>query len=185
MVTYKSRFIGDFKLGDNIVFNLDILKCLYKYRTDGNPAQKNYLQKPITLQNISIIEALIYDHHYKIKSLTKEGVNLPQETVDYVRSKQIGKFETLIASAEKQDFFDLKGTVFYEKLTELRMLRNRLHIQNTKKNLEPDDRHAFSEERMVLSEQVLEQVIKTFSTNHERPYDYVRNFDLPWATHFP
>jgi hypothetical protein len=113
MVTYESKFIGDFKLGDNIVFNLSILKCLYKYRAEGNSAQRRYLQKPITLLNISIIEALLYDFHLRIKSFTREGVALPQNVLDNIREKKIDEFEKYIASARKNDFFDLKDTMFY------------------------------------------------------------------------
>lgn len=183
MVVYESNFIGDFKLGDNVVFNLSILKSLYKYRVEGNPAQKRYLQKPITLLNISIIEALLYDFHFRIKSFTREGVGLPQKMIDAIRGKQIVEFEKYIASARKNDFFDLKDTVFYDKLDELRKLRNRVHIQNTKNHFEKDDSQAFSEARMLLSEQALEQVIKTLAEKHPRNSEYVQKFDLPWDSH--
>lgn len=184
MVTYESKFIGDFKLGDNIVFNLSILKSLYKYRAEGNQAQQVYLQKPITLLNISIIEALLYDFHLRIKWFTREGVGLPQKMLDAIRSKQLDEFAKYIDSAKKNDFFDLKDTVFYDKLDELRKLRNRVHIQNTKNHFERDDRHAFSEARMILSEQALEQVIKTLAEKHPRDHKYVQKFELPWDSHF-
>ncbi|RRY16203.1 hypothetical protein EGJ57_22265 [Brucella anthropi] len=183
MVTYESKFIGDFKLGDNIVFNLSVLKCLYKCRADGNAAEKRYLQKPITLLNISIIEALLYDFHLRINVFTREGVGLPQKVLDAIRSKKIDEFEKYIASARKNDFFDLKDTVFYEKLDELRKLRNRIHIQNTKNHFERDDLHAFSEARLILSEQALEQVIKTLAEKHPRNHKFVQSFELPWESH--
>lgn len=185
MVTYESKFIGDFKLGDNIVFNLSILKTLYAYRADGTPAQKRYLQKPITLLNISIIEALLYDFHSRIRNHTREGMALPQKMLDAIRGKQIDEFEKYIASAKKNDFFDLKDTIFYDKLDELRKLRNRVHIQNTKNHFEKDDNQAFSEDRMILSEQALEEVIRTLARKHPRDHDYVQKFELPWETHFP
>ncbi|MBM7048373.1 hypothetical protein [Rhizobium lusitanum] len=183
MVIYESKFIGDFKLGDNIVFNLRVLKTLYAFRAQGNPAQKRYLQKPITLLNISIIEATLYDFHLRIKSFTREGVGLPQKMLDAIRGKQIDEFEKYIASAKKNDFFELKDTDFYDKLDELRKLRNRVHIQNTKNHFERDDSQAFSEARMVLSEQALEQVIKTLAEKHPRDHKYVQKFELPWDSH--
>ncbi|WP_419697295.1 hypothetical protein ACN2CC_35415 (plasmid) [Mesorhizobium muleiense] len=170
-------------MGDNIAFNLGILNCLYKSRGEGNASQKRYLQKPITLLNISIIEALLYDFHLRIKSFTREGVALPQKMLDAIRGKQIDEFEKYIASAKKNDFFDLKDTVFYEKLDELRKLRNRIHIQNTKNHFEKDDSQAFSEARMILSEQALEQVIKTLAEKHPRDHDFVQKFELPWESH--
>jgi hypothetical protein len=185
MVTYESKFIGDFKLGDNIVFNLSILRTLYAHRAAGTPEQRRHLQKPITLLNISIIEALLYDFHSRIKNHTREGVPLPQKVLDAIRGKKIDEFEKYIASAKKNDFFDLRDTVFYEKLDELRKLRNRVHIQNIKNHFEKDDNQAFSEARMILSEQALEEVIRTSARKFARDHSYVANFDLPWDTHFP
>jgi hypothetical protein len=185
MATYESKFIGDFKLGDNIVFNLSILKTLYAYRAVGIPAQRRYLQKPITLLNISVIEALLYDFHSRIRNNTREGIALPQKMLDAIRGKQLDEFEKYIASAKKNDFFDLKDTVFYDKLDDLRKLRNRVHIQNTKNHFEKDDNQAFSEDRMILSEQALEEFIRTFARKFARDHSYVANFDLPWDTHFP
>lgn len=184
MVTYESKFIGDFKLGDNIVFNLSIIKLLYKCRTEGNETQKLHLQKPITLLNISISEALLYDFHFRIKTFSREGIGLSKKMLDAIRGKQIDEFEKYIASARKNDFFDLKNTSFYDKLDELRKLRNRVHIQNTKNHFEKDDAQAFSEARMILSEQVLEQIIKTLEKKHPRSNDYVQKFELPWDSHF-
>ncbi len=185
MVTYESKFIGDFKLGDNIVFNLSVLKSLYELRANGSAVHKRHLQKPITLLNISIIEALLYDFHLRLTTFTREAISISQDVLDAIRSKKIDEFEKYIASAKKNDFFDLKDTVFYDKLDELRKLRNRFHIQNTKKHFEKDDVQAFNEARMILSEQALEEVIRTLARKYARPHSFVANFNLPWDTHFP
>lgn len=74
-VVIDSGFIGDFKLGDNICFNLGILKTLYALREAGTRQEKLHLQKPIILLNVSIIEAVLCDFHGRIQSFTKEGVS--------------------------------------------------------------------------------------------------------------
>ena len=110
-----------------------------------------------------------------------------QRIIDYVRKKRIDEFEKHIASARKHDFFDLGDTNFYEALDSLRKLRNRIHIQNTKRHFERDDRVAFNPERQVKAEKVLEKVLKTMSVKFSRNpnvCDYVADFELPWNEHF-
>jgi hypothetical protein len=186
MVTINSSFIGNFKLGDNICFNLSILKTLYDYRAAGNPVQRRHLQKPIIVMNVSIIEAVLYDLHVRVKTFTSEGVaNLKAAVIEYIRGKKIDELERYIASAKKHDLFDQGDSGFYEALNDLRKLRNRVHIQNTKKHFEPDDVTAFSEARLTLSEQALEHVMRTMARKYPRPqHKFVSDFVLPWQAHF-
>ncbi|MBN8990210.1 MAG: molecular chaperone TorD family protein [Rhizobiales bacterium] len=186
MVTIKSNFMGNFKLGDNICFNLAILKTLYDLRAAGNALQKRHLQKPITVMNVSIIEAILYDLHLRVKTFTSEGVaNLQATVIEYIRGKKIDELERYIASAKKHDLFDQGDSGFYEALDDLRKIRNRLHIQNTKKHFEPDDVSAFSEARMTLSEQAVEHVMRTMARKYARPqHNFVKDFILPWVPHF-
>lgn len=187
MVTINSSFIGNFKLGDNICFNLDLLKTLYDYRVAGNAKQKSHLRKPIVLLNVGIIEAVLYDFHHRVRTFTSEGVaNLSATVVAYIQGKKIDELERYIASAKKHDFFDQKDTDFYDVLDELRKLRNRMHIQNTKRHFEPDDEVAFNDARLKLSERALELVMRTMAKKYPRPlHNFVRDFELPWNTHFP
>ncbi|HMJ24352.1 MAG TPA: hypothetical protein VK475_00910 [Pyrinomonadaceae bacterium] len=186
MVTINSNFIGNFKLGDNICFNLAVLKTLYDFRAAGNALQRRHLQKPIIVMNVSIIEAVLYDFHLRVKTFTSEGVaNLQATVIDYIRGKKIDELERYIASAKKHDLFDEGDSGFYDALDELRKIRNRLHIQNTKKHFEPDDSTAFSDARLKLSEQAVEHVIRRMARKYPRPqHNFVKDFVLPWETHF-
>lgn len=76
---------------------------------------------------------------------------------------------------------------FYDRLDDLRRLRNRVHIQNVKKDFEPDDYDAFNEERKRLAERALEKTLRTMSAKYSRGdnYHYVADFELPWNEHFP
>ncbi|TJV38709.1 MAG: hypothetical protein E5Y02_28585, partial [Mesorhizobium sp.] len=131
--------------------------------------------------NVAIIEALLYDLHKRVKWFTHEGVmGMPANIITYIRGQQIDKLETLIASCRKHDLFDEPGSTFYDDLDLLRRIRNRVHLQNEKNDLEPDDSNAFSAERLALSERAVEFVMMTLEAKHPRPGNtYTQPFHLP------
>lgn len=186
MIEIKSDFIGKFKLGDNINHNLKILEVLYSYYSNDQN-NRMFLNKPIILTIVSIIEAVLYDFHLKAKLFTSEGITgLPTQILEYIRNKKLDKLEQYIASAKKHDFFDLADTDFYDALEELRKLRNRIHIQNEKNYFEDDESRAFCGERKKQAEMVLEKVMTVMSAKFSRgdKFHHVENFILPWNTHF-
>lgn len=177
-----ASFIGDFKLGDNINYNLGILKTLY---VKNNERSEYPLNKPITLIIISIIEALLYDFHMKAKLYTREGIaNIADKILNYIRAKEIYRFDKYINSAKKHNIFSMKDHSLYDNLDVLRKLRNRIHIQNDKNDFERDESDVFSIERMVLAEKILEKMMRTMSENHKRHVNAVNNFILPWESHY-
>jgi hypothetical protein len=100
-----------------------------------------------------------------------------------VRGKKFSdEVEKYIASARKHDFFGAKVSRFYDDLDELRRLRNRIHIQNSKGDFEPNEYNAFTERRKVQAEEILEQAVKWMASQYGRgvSYRYVRNFSFPW-----
>jgi homoserine acetyltransferase len=161
---------------------------LYDHQATGTPEQKQLLCKPITILLASICEAVLFDFHMRIRVFTSEGVrNLARSVMDYVRKKKIDEFEKYIASAKKHDFFDAADSGLYEILDGLRKLRNRVHIQNSKNDFEPDERNAFSYARQVKAEKSLEKILKTMATKYARTGHVtgcVDNFVLPWKEHY-
>jgi len=186
MFSIESKFIGNFKLGDNIVHNLNVLELLYSvYATQDNDG-KRLLCKPIILLLVSIIEAVLYDLHDRIKFFTIEGVkNIPLSVTQYIQLKRIDDFEKYIASAKKQDLFDQADKQFYAYLDELRRLRNRVHIQNEKRDFEPDEFNAFNQQRRALAERALEKTLRAMERKFARDKDYVADFILPWEPYYP
>jgi hypothetical protein len=186
MFTVSSGFIGNFKLVENINYNLSVLALLYHHydREDGD--RKRLLNKPIIVLLVSIIEAVLHDYHTRIRAFTREGVaNLAQSVIDYIGAKQIDELEKYIASARKHNLFG-KDPDFYEILDELRRLRNRVHIQNTKEDFEPSDRHAFSDRRKTAAEVALEKTLKIMAAKYPRtdnPHN-VADFNLPWSEYY-
>jgi hypothetical protein len=186
MVTIKSKFMGDFKVGDNINHNLDVLGLLYRHYGEADEKEKRLLCKPIILLLVSIIEAVLYDLHMRIKVFTVEGVkNLTASAADYIRLKKIDEFEKYIASAKKHDLFDSVDSGFYQQLDNLRKLRNRIHIQNTKNDFERNEYDAFNSDRKEMAEKALEKTLRTMDKKFAREHDHVDEFKLPWDAHFP
>lgn len=182
MQTINSNFILRFKLGDNVVYNLKIAKKLYEC---NEKCEDKLLNKPIILINVSIIEAIMHDFIEKIKILTIEGVNLPDVTINYIRDLQkTDKFQLLIDQFEKHNFVEVKGFNLIENLKKLSTIRNRIHIQNEKQKLERDDIDAFSKERLIISEKVLEIMMKVMSEKYPRNIEAVDKFSLPFREHF-
>jgi hypothetical protein len=86
MLKVSSAFIGNFKIGDNIHYNLEVLKTLYACNEELSPDQKRFLDKPITVTLVSICEALIYDFIDRSKFFTQEGVTgLSEEALERLR----------------------------------------------------------------------------------------------------
>jgi hypothetical protein len=186
MVTIESKFIGDFKLGDNINRNLEILELLYNQFDGSDDDDRRLLCKPIILLLASIVEAVLYDLHTRIKLFTREGVqNLTTSAINYIRLAKIDDFAKYIDSAKKHNLFDDADKSFYEQMHEIRRLRNRIHIQNEKKDLPRDEYQAFTTDKKRLTERVLEKTLLTLADKFSRDQDHVESFSLPWDTHFP
>lgn len=188
MFAVKSSFIGDFKVGDNINYNLRILKTLYRLLNEGVGDTKTLLCKPIIILNAAILEAVLHDFHARIRDFTNEGVSsLKEDIVALIRRKKIDKLKKYIESAKKHNLLGQDDLEFYEKMDMVRKLRNRVHIQILNDGLDRNEHKIFKEAEKILSEQVLEKVLKTMSEKHSRGDNYhsVDNFSLPWDEHYP
>lgn len=186
MFTIRSNFIGDFKTGDNINYNLGILRVLYRHYGEAFPDEQNYLRKPITVLLVSIIEAMLADFYARVKSFTLEGVaGVEGAVIEDIRGKKLDTFGHFSANARKHKIFGDDVSV-YEKLEALRKLRNRIHVQEHGGLFERDEAKAFSPSRMRHAESMLEYIGKHLSEKHARSkakHDWVKDFECPWAEH--
>lgn len=178
----KSHFIGSFKVGDNICYNLKILKLLYSHLEDSEEEARRLLCKPIVVTLVSVTEAVIYDLHYRVRAFHREGIQgVSDGVLSYIRAAKLHDYEKQIASAKRHR---LLGTnmILYERLDELRKLRNRIHIQNSKGHFEPDESDAFTLTRKRQAEKTVQYVMTYCSDNYPRPKGcyHVQDFELPW-----
>ena len=165
--------------------NLSTLSELYAIQETGSTIQKKLLRKPIIVFIASVAEAVLFDLYLRIEHYTREGVqNIPEELLEEIRTKILDEFAKYIDNAKSKK---LLGTdaVFYSNLHDLRKLRNRIHIQNSKNHFEPDDSVAFSRARQITAERTLESLMKIMERDYARVNvgDHVAEFILPWNAH--
>ena len=183
MVTIKSKFIGYFVIGDNVVFNLKTLSLLHQMQVE-NPSQAKLLRKPIIIA--SVAEAVLHDLFLRINHHTVEGVpNIDDDTLDDLRTKVVDKFANYISISKSKELLGGEDSI-YDELDELRKLRNRVHIQNPKEHFEEKEYNAFTKERQVKAEKTLEKLLRIMESNYNRPlaHQYVDDFILPWNSYF-
>lgn len=188
MFTIPASFIGDFKRGDNINYNLQVLKTLYDCNNTLEPEKQPYLRKPIFLTIMSIVEAVLYDFDSRIRHFTREGVqNLGTDILALIRGKQYDDLAKYIACAKRHGFFDTVHQQFYDDLEKLRKIRNRIHIQNDKNYLPRDENRAFTPNNIYLAECALEVVMRTMNKKYPRPNSVqgcVEDFSIPWEARY-
>lgn len=190
MFKLPSTFIGQFKIGDNIHYNLSVVRALYESRNLLQPYKARLLEKPITVLLVSICEALIHDLIYRARNFTNEGLpSLDKEELEKLRTEKSWRLEKKVELIGKLDVLRASTPQVYEFLKTLATLRNRLHIQNEHQNFEANEAEAFTEERRILAEQMVEFLIRKFNKLYPRPShiresQYVNDFSLPWEPHF-
>lgn len=181
----KANFIDVFKIGDNINYNLSVLKVLYE-GYEKLPNSKKLI-KPILIINTSIAEALLHDFINNRIVRANRTERIFEEILDTLRITKLDKFYHYITQAEKYDFFDMKDTGFYNAMHSLRKKRNRIHIQNIPWNKPDDEFEIFDEKSKILSEKVVEKILNTLVSKYPRREEYhgfVNDFELPWDKHF-
>lgn len=185
--TVPASFIGQFKTGDNIRYNLEILSSLYKC-CEYEECNQNYLIKPIILTTMSIVEAVFYDFDSRIRWFTREGVqNIGLDVLNTIRGKNYDRLEKYIACAQKHNFFDSAYSQFYADLNTLREARNRIHIQNERRYKPINEMLVFQEDNKILAEKVLEVVLRTMDEKYSRPSSvqgYGQDFSIPWDARY-
>ena len=122
--TIRCNFIGDFKVGDNIVANAKAL-CRLSATNENNT-----FNKLMVVQEGSIVEAALDQIIYRAKNYAREGVpNIPADDLKKIRDTEIERFNNIIQAMKTHKLFDGLGGTIYDDLHRLRELRNRVHIQ--------------------------------------------------------
>ena len=119
------NFIGDFKVGDNILLNGNAL-CRLSATNENDT-----FNKLMVVQAGSIVEAALDQIIYRVRNYTKEGVpNIPGRRAMYkMRGTKIERFNNIIQAMKPYKLLDGLGQSIYNDLHRLRKLRNRVHIQ--------------------------------------------------------
>jgi hypothetical protein len=162
----KCNFIGDFKVGDNILLNGNAL-CRLSATNENNT-----FNKLMVVQAGSIVEAALDQIIYRIRNHTREGVpNIPVEDLYKIRGTKIERFNNIIQAMKTHKLLDDLGGTIYDDLHRLRKLRNRVHIQfdDEPEGLGREDHLAFSANEVIWSLSLCARVLKHLGERFPRP----------------
>lgn len=185
-----THFIGEFKVGDNVKFNAQIISDLYAASEllDYDFFEEDRLIKPKVIFNFSLIDAVLYDFHNRVYSHTSEFNYLDEHIVMEIRAMDSQHVRAMTTSKRIRWFESHcllgKNNRIYQDLKKLLGLRNRIHIQNRFQTGNNSDQIAFSSNVLKSSEKCTEFVLKYLSANYPRKYDYVKGIQLPWKPYF-
>jgi len=181
------KFVWTFKVGDNILYNFEILRELYNAK---GISKKNTLNKPITITIVSIIEAILVDFIERIGIATTHKpanidpsilINLKKEIREdrvkkgnYYKRKLYG-FKEIIKILRKYELFGEKGDEIYVLLNIFSDMRNRVHIENYYDLLEEDEINVFTPSRLSEIERVLYLLWNKMVSDYQRPWKNINN----------
>lgn len=176
----KCPIFGDFKVGDNTVYNSRVLCAL----VDAN--EEGIFNKPIILQIASIIEVCLEEIFYRAKNFNREGVpNISEEDRQRIAERQIDKLAVIIDNAKKYHLLDDLGDKIYERLHELRRVRNKIHIHlDVEGAASRDEDKIFTHEAVIWVMTLMWEVLNYIAVKFPRPEGkdiYVDPLTLPRA----
>jgi len=160
------KFIGDFKVGDNLVRNADALCRLSA--TNENAV----FNKLMVIQAGSIVEASLHQIIYRAQNFTREGVpNISKADRDELATKTVEQFNTIIQMMHKYDILKGLGAGIYDELHKLRKYSNKVHIQADVdiQGIPRDEDKAFSKEIVAWSLELTLRVLKHLNAQFPRP----------------
>jgi len=177
-------FVWDFKIGDNILYNAELLQSLIH---DHNKGAVSY-SKPIAIIGVSIIEAILVDFVERLdqgtdhfpdllidnknlikRRLAKEKKSSPEKGV---RLRNFGYSELISLCEELELLGPARGKInVYSKLKSMGRFRNRVHIRNYFNNFGRDESRTFSERRAQM---IVDYVIKMFRYFEQNYYRWIK-----------
>jgi hypothetical protein len=173
------RFVGDFKVGDNLVLNADALCKLSVSNENG------VFNKLIVVQAGSIVEAALHEIIYRAQHFTREGVpNISQEDQAEIGNKTVELFNNIIKVMEKYNILNGLGDSIYADLHKLRKYRNKVHIQTDVdiERVSRDEAVAFSTDIVIWTLSLSIRVLKHLSEQFPRPEHlerFAHNLSIP------
>lgn len=173
-------FMWNFKKGDNIIYNLEVVWELYEAMARSTDKRK--FNKPITVILVSIIECILDDFAYRIRGHVNDTIpNIPQADIEMFRTRKYDKLEHYIAASKRFNLFN-KPASFYDSMDELRKARNRVHIQNSRNQLAADEFNVFTDALLAKAQQAVEVVLATMIVVFPRNGRTIapNSVPLPW-----
>ena len=162
----RCNFAGDFKVGDNLVFNCELLCDLNEVNLGGK------FNKPIVLQIGSILEAALGEVIYRAQHFNREKVpNIEEADRLEIADKKIDKLNSIVDVMKKYKILDALGANIYDDLHKLRKYRNKIHIQDDVAidGVSRDEADAFTDALRIWAIDLNKRVLKHLSEKFARP----------------
>lgn len=179
MVEIPSNFIGDFKVGDNLIYNAGVLRSLCENNGDGS------LNKLVVVQVGAILEAALGQIIYRAQNFNREGVpNIAEADRQEIEGKKVEKLNNIIDVMRKYELLNALGGSIYDELHTLRRFRNKVHIQDDNADVPGDEETAFTPSRCAWSLNLCAIFLTFLSEQLPRPGNignYVRPLCIPNA----
>lgn len=181
-------FIWNYKRGDNIIYNFEILATLY--RSSSKLPKPGIFNKPITITIVSILEAILNDFLDRLFEATKHlPKNIPLETLRKVKAemrrakrpaktkggrlyyrRKMYRFTEIVSILERQKLFGAKGAEIYALLKLSGNMRDCVQLKNYCATLEEDEHEVFNSERLCSLERVLDLLWAKMISDCKRPW---------------
>jgi len=168
------NFVGQFKVGDNLVFNVGLVEALIQANTCGR------LNKMIVIQAAAIVEAALQQIIWRAQNHHVEGVpNIAEADRAEIEDKNVDTLNVIIDVLKKYRVLDGLGANIYDELHRLRKYRNKVHIQKPigLPSAPADDRSLFSDDIRVWALDLNLRVLKHLSANFSRPKHLATHVD--------
>lgn len=173
------NFVASFKVGDNLLYNCDLLCKLVETN------EHDRFNKPIVLQVGSILEAALSEIIARAQHFNREGVpNISEADRLEIQGKKIDKFNTVIDVLKKYSVLNGVEENIYDELHKLRRYRNKIHIQDdiNIQGVSRDELDSFNADLVAWALTLNHRVLKYLSENLQRPeriHVYLRAVRVP------
>lgn len=181
---YTDQFFWDFKRMDNVNYNFEIVELLYEAKKQAN--NNPHFNKPLIILLVAIIECMLYDFLIRIQTRSNDPLpNLAEPVINFFKnSNTTDELKRLIPEIKSQNLLNCRtGDTIYGDLEDLRIVRNRLHIQNKYNALDKDELRVFTNTELRKAEHCFEKICETLCNVYPRwnkqPLPMV-DFPRPW-----
>lgn len=161
---------GDFKVGDNAVYNANILSDLIETNDHGR------FNKLIVLQVASLLEVACIQIFYRARNYHREGVpNISEKDRQAIAERQIDKFAVIIDNLNKYGILNKMGDKVYDDLHNLRRCRNKIHIQGDVElpEAQRDEDRLFTKKIVDWAVDLNWSILQYLNQNYARP-DHIK-----------
>ena len=171
----QCNFVASFKVGDNLVYNTQILCDLVQANDHGR------FNKLILIQIAAILEASLSEIISRAQNFNLEGVpNISAEDQAEIRQRTVDKFYHVINILRKYEVLEGARRTIYDDLHTLRKFRNKIHIQEDLRieDVSRDEDQIFTSVRTRWAMDLNLEVLEYLSCRLARPA-HIENFVAP------